>query len=60
MKRLHPRKCWKWIIKKYFPQYDDEGKFIGKYPLLKAQTLTFKINPVKLITLQSPEVIFSL
>ena len=24
LKRLHPNKNWKWIIKKYFPQYDDE------------------------------------
>ena len=31
LKRLHPRKNWKWIIKKYFPQYDDEGNFIGKW-----------------------------
>ena len=34
LKRLHPNKGIKWIIKKYFPQYDDEGNFIGKWTLV--------------------------
>ena len=34
LKRLHPNKGMKWIFKKYFPQYDDEGNFIGKWTLV--------------------------
>ena len=34
LKRMHPKKSWKWIINKYFPQYDDEGNFIGKWTLV--------------------------
>ena len=34
LKRLHPNKGIKWIIKKYFPQYDGEGNFIGKWTLV--------------------------
>lgn len=34
LKRLHPKKSWKWIINKYFPQYDDKGIFIGKWTLV--------------------------
>ena len=34
LRRLHPKKSWKWVVKKYFPQYDDEGTFIGKWTLV--------------------------
>ena len=34
LRRLHPKKNWKWITNKYFPQYDDEGNFIGKWILV--------------------------
>ena len=34
LKRMHPKKSWKWIINKYFPQYDDEGNYIGKWTLV--------------------------
>ena len=34
LRRLHPNKSWKWIYKKYFPQYDEEGNFIGKWTLV--------------------------
>ena len=34
LKRMHPKKSWKWIINKYFPQYDEEGNFIGKWTLV--------------------------
>lgn len=30
----HFVKYYKWIIKKYFPQYDGEGNFIGKWTLV--------------------------
>ena len=34
LKRLHRNKNVKWIIRKYFPQYDGEGNFIGKWTLV--------------------------
>ena len=34
LRRLHLHKSWKWIVKKYFPQYDEEGNFIGKWTLV--------------------------
>ena len=34
LKRMHPKKSWKWIINKYFPKYDDEGNYIGKWTLV--------------------------
>ena len=34
LRRLHPNKGWKWIVKKYFPQYDEKGNFIGKWTLV--------------------------
>ena len=34
LRRLHPHKSWKWIVNKYFPQYDEEGNFIGKWTLV--------------------------
>ena len=34
LKRMHPKKSWKWINNKYFPQYDDEGNSIGKWTLV--------------------------
>lgn len=34
LRRLHPNKSWKWIVKKYFPQYDEEKNFIGKWTLV--------------------------
>ena len=41
LRRLYPNKSWKWIVKKYFPQYDEEGNFIGKWTLIGP---TDKIN----------------
>lgn len=45
-------KNWKWIIKKYFPQYDDEGNFIGKWTLVgpndKNQLFKMSSIPIKL------------
>ena len=32
LRRLHPNKGWKWIVKKYFPPYDD-GKYHNKWIL---------------------------
>lgn len=34
LRRLHPHKSWKWIVNKYFPQYDEKGNFIGKWTLV--------------------------
>ena len=34
LRRLHPNKSWKWIVKKYFPQYDEDGNFIGNWTLV--------------------------
>ena len=31
---LHPHKSWKWIVNKYFPQYDEKGNFTGKWTLV--------------------------
>ena len=34
LKRMHPKKSWKWINNKYFPQYDDERNYISKWTLV--------------------------
>ena len=51
LRKLHPNKGWKWIVKKYFPQYDEKGKFIGKWTLVgpndKNQLMKMSSIPVR-------------